>query len=182
MGQPGERGMSATIHSFQASLEKAAQTSAEHWWLELYRRAFPNVAAIVEVRKDGWAQRAGIDRVLTLADGRTITIDEKVRKEAWPDFALERWSDEKRRVPGWMQKPLACDFIAYIYVPTKTCYLLPYLPLRLAWLAHGREWVEKYREVRANNDGYVTVSVAVPRDVVLAAMTEAMRISWGGAA
>lgn len=52
---------------------------------------------MVSVRDDGWAQRGGIDRVITLACGRTIKIDEKVRKEDWPDILLERWSDEQRK-------------------------------------------------------------------------------------
>lgn len=29
--------------------------------------------------------------------------------------SLEQWSDEGRRSPGWVQKPLACDFIAYAF-------------------------------------------------------------------
>ena len=27
---------------------------------------------------------------------------------------LERWSNEQAQTPGWVQKPLACDFIAYL--------------------------------------------------------------------
>jgi len=83
------------------------------WWMDTYRRAFPQLRSAVSVRQDGWAQRGGVDRVLTLACGRTYTVDEKVRAEDWNDILLEQWSDEARRVPGWVQKPLACDFIAY---------------------------------------------------------------------
>lgn len=38
---------------------------------------------------------------------------------------LERWSDETRRSPGSVQKPLACDFIAYANATAATCVLLP---------------------------------------------------------
>lgn len=61
----------------------------------------------VAVEQDGWAQRGGIDRLLTLACGRTYTVDEKIRTEDWPDVLLERWSNEGLRRPGWVQKPLA---------------------------------------------------------------------------
>lgn len=35
----------------------------------------------VAVEHDGWAQRGGIDLLLTLACGRTYTVDEKIRTE-----------------------------------------------------------------------------------------------------
>jgi hypothetical protein len=38
-----------------------------------------------------------------------------VRAADWPDILLEQWSDEERRKPGWVQKPLACDFVAYAF-------------------------------------------------------------------
>jgi hypothetical protein len=53
------------------------------WWTTTYRRAFPRLRSAVAVRDDGWAQRGGVDRVLTLACGRTYTVDEKVRSEDW---------------------------------------------------------------------------------------------------
>jgi hypothetical protein len=36
-----------------------------------------------------------------------------------PDFLLEYWSDYERRSPGWIEKDLACDFIAYAFVPSR---------------------------------------------------------------
>lgn len=103
------------VHRFAESLALSDQFTDADWWLPIYRRAFPRLASAVSVRQDGWAQRGGIDRVLTLECGRIFTIDQKVRMENWPDVLLEQWSDEGRRVPGWIQKPLACDFIAYAY-------------------------------------------------------------------
>jgi len=166
------------VHDFDDSLALSHQYSNARWWLEVYRKAFPNMRACVNVRKDGWAQRAGIDRVLTLECGRQIKIDEKVRLENWDDILLERWSDEARRIPGWIQKPLACDFIAYAFVPTCTCYLLPTLTLQRAWRLCGRDWCARHKEIRAHNPNYVTVSVAVPIAELFAAISNAMRIQW----
>jgi hypothetical protein len=167
------------VHNFAESLARSHSYADAEWWHDVYRTAFPSMRASVSVRDDGWAQRGGIDRVLTLSSGRTITIDEKVREKDWPDILLERWSDEARKTPGWVQKPLACDFIAYAFVPSQTCYLLPTLTLQRAWFCFGREWVESYPEVRAQNNGFVTVSVPVPIAVLFNALSDAMRIEWG---
>lgn len=169
------------VHDFAECLAKSLAHADAPWWLEVYRQAFPSVASAVNVRADGWAQRGGIDRVLTLSSGRTITVDEKVREKDWPDILLERWSDERRREPGWIQKPLACDFIAYAFVPSRTCYLFATLTLQRAWRMQGRQWAKSFGEIRAQNDGYVTVSVPVPRAVLLTAMADAMKIEWGAA-
>ncbi len=166
------------LHSFAERLAMSESYTDAPWWLDVYRSAFPGLQTAVAVRDDGWAQRGGIDRVLTLKCGRTFTVDEKVREKDWPDFLLERWSDEARKKPGWVQKPLACDFIAYAFVPSATCYLLPVPALQRAWRMFGREWAEEYGEKRAPNRGYVTTSVPVPRAVLLAALSEAMTVRW----
>jgi len=162
------------IHRFADSLAVSNAHTDSGWWLDLYRRAFPRLASAVPVRSDGWAQRGGVDRVLTLECGRTYTVDEKVRTQEWPDILLEQWSDEARRVPGWVQKPLACDFIAYAYAPTGVCYLLPVPPLQRAWRHNGRRWIERYGVRRAHNPGYVTANVPVPRPVLMQAIVDAM--------
>ena len=164
------------VHRFADSLALSESYAEADWWLPIYRRAFPRLASAVSVRDDGWAQRGGIDRILTLECGRTFTVDEKVRMENWPDVLLEQWSDEVRRVPGWIQKPLACDFIAYAYAPSGVCYLLPVAPLQRAWRQRGREWADRYGRRRAVNPGYVSVGVPVPRGELLHAIAAAMMV------
>ena len=164
------------VHRFDESHSLAAQYGND-WWIPIYRRAFPTLMSAVAVEQDGWAQRGGIDRLLTLACGRTFTVDEKIRTADWPDVLLERWSDEARRSPGWVQKPLAADFIAYAHAPAATCVLLPVPALQRAWRQHGRQWVGLYGTRRAQNQGYVSVSVPVPRGVLMQAIVEAMFVS-----
>lgn len=164
------------VHRFKDSLA-LSQRFGDEWWLPIYRRAFPTLVSAVAVEQDGWAQRGGIDRLLTLACGRTFTVDEKIRTEDWPDVLLERWSDETRKLPGWVQKPLAADFIAYAHAPAATCVLLPVPALQRAWRQHGRQWAGLYGQRRANNSGYTTVSVPVPRGVLMQAIVEAMFVS-----
>lgn len=167
---------SPRLHRFKDSLA-LSQRFGDDWWLPIYRRAFPSLVTAVAVEQDGWAQRGGIDRLLTLACGRTFTVDEKIRTEDWPDVLLERWSDETRKLPGWVQKPLAADFIAYAHAPAATCVLLPVPALQRAWRQHGRQWAGLYGQRRAQNSGYISVSVPVPRGVLMQAIVEAMFVS-----
>jgi len=181
--------MATEIHDFAESLALSQAQADASWWIEIYRSAFPDLASAVNVRNDGWAQRGGIDRVLTLESGKTLTVDEKVRAEDWPDILLEVWSNRERRVPGWAAKDLACDYIAYAFIPSATCYLLPFQTLRAAYRKNGRTWwacakirEKGFRVVEAANRDYTTVSIAVPTDKILAALSDAMIVRWGAAA
>lgn len=170
-------GSGTRVHQFEQCLELSQSFSEAPWWLDMYRQAFPTLQSAVSVRNDGWAQRAGIDRVLTLACGRTVTVDEKIRMNEWPDILLEQWSDEARRSPGWVQKPLGCDLIAYAFAPSGRCYLLPVLLLQRAWRLNGRGWIGLYGQRRARNVGYVSTSVPVPIASLMQAMIEAMLVA-----
>lgn len=169
------------LHDFNERLAFSQSYSDAGWWLDVYRKAFPRLVTFAQVRNDGWAQRAGIDRILTLSCGRQIKIDEKVREKDWPDFALEQWSDTGRKTPGWIQKPLDCDFIAYAFIPSQTCYLLPTDLLQRAWRLYGRDWILAYPTIEAHNRNYITTSVCVPKDVVLSAISSAIVVRWQAA-
>jgi len=172
-------------HDFHKSLATSKEHANAPWWDQVYRKAFIGFATSHYVQDDGWAQRGGIDRVIVLRSGKTFNVDEKVRTKDWPDFALERYSDRQRQTPGWIQKPLACDFIAYAFVPSQRCYLLPFLTLRAAWRSNGPDWIRAAEEkakgfsfIYAENHGYTTESVGVPIPVVLKALNDAMLVTW----
>lgn len=172
------------LHGFTRSAERSRQFANAPWWYDVYRLAFGNsLASVVYVNGDGWAQRGGIDRVLTLTSGRTVTVDEKVREEVYPDILLEQWSDTDRRIPGWIQKSLACDYLAYAFIPTETCYLLPVLTLQRAWRMHGQEWIRECgNPVRAFNEErgrrWTTTCIPVPIPVLMDALSDAMKVVW----
>lgn len=65
-----------------------------------------------------------------------------------------------RRAPGWVQKPLACDFVAYAFAPNRRCYLLPVVPLQRAWRDNGESWTQVYGYRRARNPSWISASVA----------------------
>lgn len=152
--------------------------SDQPWWEQVYREAFTGYVGMRDVRQDGWAQRAGIDRYVDLRDGTSLKVDEKVRRRDYPDICLEYWSDVDRKVRGWVAKDLSCDYIAYAFEPTATCYLFPFQTLRRAWRLNRERWVSTYPRVEAKNAGWTTVSVAVPTDVVLDALRDAITVRW----
>ena len=175
-------------HDFAASLARSHAAEDAEWWPRVYQAAFPDLATMTSVRQDGWAQRGGIDRVLTLRSGKTLTVDEKVRSRDYGDVLLEVWSvwrDGKGVDPGWVAKDLACDYIAYAWVPTERCLLLPFQDLRRVWRLHHRVWVDAaklsamgFQIVFADNKRYQTMSVCVPENVLRDAIREAMLVSW----
>jgi hypothetical protein len=73
-----------------------------------------------------------------------------------------------------VQKPLACDFIAYAYAPAATCVLLP-CPRAAARVAAARPAMDR---ARAANQGYTSVSVCVPRGVLMQAIVEARFVAF----
>lgn len=177
--------MSAVVHDFGESLRASHEQANAPFWIPTYRKAFPTMASAVCVRDDGWAQRGGVDRVLTLSCGRRVTIDEKVRAKDYGDILLERWSNYERKTPGWIVAPLLCDYIAYAVLPIRQCYLLPTLELQRAWRERGPDWAEKaksgtsgYRICRAKNSHYETISIAVPVDQLFSAIRDSMIVSW----
>lgn len=166
------------VHDFAERLAFSHAQADLDMWPQVYANAFHNLTTMNDIRQDGWAQRGGIDRVLVLSSGKTLTVDEKVREKDYGDILLEYWSDERRRTPGWVAKDLACDFIAYAVLPTQKCYLLPFQTLRKAWRNNHREWVANYKRIEAQNKGYVTVSVGVPIPVLMDALNDAMISTW----
>jgi hypothetical protein len=170
----------ARVHSFEERLAWSRSMSGKVWWGECYRRFFLDDGFTMQtVEADGWAQRAGIDRIVTLSSGRAYTIDEKVREFEYHDVLLELLSNEARRTPGWAAKDLACDFIAYGVAPTGRCHLFPFPTLRRAvqvllprWQADAR-----CRIVRAPNPTYTTLSIAVPTDMLLDAIRDACSVT-----
>jgi hypothetical protein len=188
----GPAGGISLQHDFGQSLAKSKAQEDAPWWPRVYRAAFPDLVAMPSVREDGWAQRGGIDRVLTLSSGKTITVDEKVRYKDYGDVLLEFWSvwrgqypDGKGEKRGWVAQDLSCDFIAYAIVPTQRCVLMPFQTLRRAWRKNYREWVDLgRREARgyyisvAPNRDYQTISACVPEEDLLSALRDAMVVTW----
>lgn len=165
-----------TDHDFRASLLASQDLANATWWTELYRDAFPTMIGMTIAGRE--SQRDHLDRVITLENGHTINVEEKVRPRAWPDFLLEFWSNEEARTPGWITIDGKPDFLAYVFLETRRGWILPWPQLRKAWRNHAREWVERFGIVRAPNRGYTTASCPVPIQIAIDAIVESMVVGW----
>lgn len=168
------------VHNFADSLRLSHTHANAPRWELVYRQFFPTFQTMIDIRPDGWAQRGGIDRIVVLAGGKTLLIDEKVRTAVWDDVLLEYWSNRARKIKGWIAQDLAIHYLAYAFIPSQKCLLLPFDLLRRAWFLNRHNWAnaKKYRQVEAQNDGYVTVCAAVPIGELLNEVKDTMVAAW----
>lgn len=165
-------------HEFKADLELSQRIAAESWWETVYRQAFPDFLSMGAPVTDLGMQRQGIDRVITLSGGAQIYIDEKVRGPKYNDVWLETVSVDTTGAPGWVLKPLHCDYLAYAFTGTKICYMFPFQQVRRAWTMYGEKWLRQYPPRPAFNDGYKTWGTVVFLGPFLQALTDAMWTTW----
>lgn len=185
-----------TVHDLRSSLAYSQSQSDATYWQEVYREAFPDAVSTVDLRHDGWHQKAGRDRAVILSTGRSIFIDEKVRRKQRDDIAIEIWSvyplfgerpwpPRDGAIPGWGAKAMDCDFVAYAFEPTQTCHLFPFLGIRSAWQKHGAMWRQKadgredgFEWVEARNKRYWSVSIAVPIVTLRQCIDDSLTVTW----
>jgi hypothetical protein len=172
-------------HDFKERLGWSEDERHAEFWDSVYHKAFPNMVNHMPCPGDTLSQRMGIDRLVMLNNGHVLKIDEKTRDKDYGDILLEFISVDTDGSPGWMEKDLAIDYIAYAVLTNDTqyCYMLPWLPLKRAWRQNRAEWKRKAKHkqegfwlVDADNDTYKTWSVAVPSRVLFSAMDRAARI------
>lgn len=177
------------MNNFSECLANSHAAEDLPFWMEVYEKAFPSMVAALNHREDGDHQRQGIDRSIILKNGKQIWIDEKVRfrnkitKKVYNDIALEYLSDKEREIPGWVCKPLLCDFIAYAIAPLGRCYLLPVQQLQQAWGVNKGQWFKDFQSIEAKNIGYnnrtwKTLSLPVPVSVLFKAIGNCLRINF----
>ena len=170
MGQPA---------NFKRDLTFSQECSLLPFWEEIYRKAFPDFDGMRLIRENGPAQVNGIDRQIFLrGSDRIITVDEKARRVEYQDILIEY----AHKFPngcikdGWVEKPLYCDYLAYAFVKSGRCYLLPFQQLRATWHKNRTLWMDKYADVSSQNDDYATICKALPINVLYKALGEALRI------
>ncbi len=160
-------------HNFDAQLQWSQVSGDDPFWDDVYSKAFPDMVSHMACVGDTQSQRLGVDRIIHLASGKTLSIDEKKRRKDRNDILLEFLSNDVTGAPGWIEKQLQIDYLAYAFMPSKRCYLFPWQMLRRAWLQFGNEWKRKFMIPPAKNDGYSTHSVAVPIGVLRAKVNSA---------
>lgn len=165
-------------HEFYASLAKSEAVAEESWWEDVYRKEFHFFESMERIVGDCPQQRQGVDRIIHLKDGKQVYIDEKVRHTDYDDILIEVRSSAEQNTKGWACKPLHCDYIAYVFLPSKRCYFLPFQQLQRALRKNWYAWNTTCKKVEAQNRGYTTESLAVPIPELQRAITDASVIHW----
>lgn len=172
-------------HDFSESLAFSHDFEDNPVWSYVYKKAFVDMVEMVSYRQDGFWQREGIDRGVVLSNTKQIFIDEKVRGrnkitgKVYDDIALEIYSNEEKKSPGWITKQLRADYIAYLIAPLGVCHLLPVVQLQAAYSANKDSWIDKYRNlIRSKNNGYTTLSIGIPVNVLYPAIGSQLRVNF----
>jgi len=152
-------------NDFHNDLKFSLEASQERFWDKVYKKAFPDMIKS-EICSDLHWQKQGVDRVIYMSSGHSIHIDEKIRRKVYNDILLEFLSNDVTGAPGWMEKSLSIDYMAYAFLPIKKVYLFPWQMLRRTWISFKEEWTNKYPTIKAQNNGYVTHSLAIPLSVL----------------
>lgn len=174
-----------TVHRFNESLAKGEHAAIEPFWESVYRNAFPSMVGRIVNTRGNPAQALGIDHTVFLSSGKNLLIDTKCRFTNYTDILLEYTSNDQTKALGWVRKDsLQIDYLAYAWIDQKTCVFLPWLALRRAWAENIEVWWGKsgrgekgYKRCVAKNPNYNTLSLAVPRAVVLDAVRDALVVT-----
>lgn len=161
------------VHDFRKELAYSDAASDEAFWLAVYQKAFPEMIGCIQCNHNGEGQKSGIDRVIQLSNGKTIYIDEKKRRETYDDILLEYLSNDVKNIPGWIEKPMQIDYLAYAFMDTRKVYIFPWDILRRAWIEFKSDWMKVYPKKWAQNNGYKTWSLAVPIKILQIAIVRA---------
>ena len=166
------------MNNFQDDLAFSHSAEDLKIWETVYNQAFPDNLGMANQRRNGQLQHLGIDRTIILNSGKAIYIDEKVRRKDYGDILIEYVSVDKTGAPGWAEKPLFCDYIAYAIIPSGMCYLLPVPQLQAAWLKNKAVWLSQYGTCPALNNGYKTLNCPVKINVLFKEIGAMLRINF----
>lgn len=178
------------VNDFNECLKFSHKFEDHPVWSRVYKAAFPNIVGTVSYQQDGFWQREGVDRGIMLSTTKQILVDEKVRGRnkitgrVYDDILLEYKSTNTSA--GWVCKPLRADYIAYLIAPLGVCYMLPVIQMQNAWEKNKAEWFANaedrsnkgFQKVSAKNNGYTTLSLAVPVNVLFPAMGGQLRVKF----
>lgn len=161
------------MNDFYRDLEYSLELNDSNSLDEFYKANFPQLEKIIEV-KDLDMQKLGIDKILVLANGKRLLIDEKKRRKDYGDILLEEYSNFELRKVGWLGRDKHTDYIVYWIRESNTVYLLPFILLQKAWVSNYYTWLKDYGRKFASNNYYRTSNIPIPKDILLESIRNEM--------
>ena len=149
------------------------------------------IQGCVSVQKtDIETDKKGVDYIATLEGGAEITVDVKARdkgvskywRDGKEDLVLELWSvypdeDNEGKIGWTLSDKTNVDFILYTFDETDSnkYYLLPFQPLRMAFVKNKREWLKKYKTSFTHSGNWSSQAIFVPVTEIYRAIAETMQ-------
>lgn len=165
------------INDFSKDLAYSLENNTDEEINAFYFRHFKNLEKI-EIVSNEEMQKKGIDKILIFKSGKNVLIDEKKRRKDYGDILLEEYSNYELKTSSWLTEGKETDYIAYIIMPTKRVYLLPFLLLLKAWKRNYDRWLIKYGRLLAPNHGYNTSNIPVPTKILIRAINKEMCLTF----
>lgn len=159
--------MNPIVHSFSTSLAKSMDPKITAALDRIYRHEFGQTIGIHRYdgrsARDLSVQRLGIDLAILLPDGQTlITVEEKIRFRKFDDILVEIISNDRTQKPGWAFT-FQADYLMYYRTPLPKHYgLYNRDPFKRTVAENIKTWKNRYQIITAKNEGYNTISVAIP--------------------
>ena len=167
------------MNNFKEDLKYSHECEDDSCWIEIYKKAFPNVQKIISHKEDGIHQRNGIDRSIIMTNSKQILVDEKARRiKDTGDIMLEYVSNDRTQTLGWAEKALLADYIAYAFIPSGKAYMLPVLQMQAAWMKNKELWIARYGTRKAKNEYYNTLNCPVPTNELFSCIGSMLRIKF----
>lgn len=173
------------VHDLKDQLEYSF--SKEGKLDKIYNQYFQPLGGIKRIARENnnmKKQHNGVDTEIELCDGQFITVQEKWRtREYTGDILIEYCSVCKDGVmikTGWIDT-INSHYMFVVYAPSQIVKVYAVAQLKRAWQAHKEEWIAKYKIPPAYNNGYVTLNVAIPEEVLHKAMWDTTTLSYNSA-
>jgi len=152
-----------TVHSFTEYLTRENTEATSPVWATIYRQFFPSFVSAEVAPRGSDLQRCGVDRTLTLSNGKEIAIQEKTRSRDYGDLLIE--FSHSHGGSGWIDHT-AADYLLYLSRDTGVARLWNMSTLRRSWLVNRHRWIAKYKIIAVENAAYTTLNLAIPLSVL----------------
>lgn len=164
------------MNDFKKQLAYSLDVTRNEDFDRFYFEAFPRLQRVehISFEEQPELQLQGIDKKLHFKNGYITTVDEKVRTKAYEDIFLEILSNRERKKPGALFT-IKADYMTYFIEPTGKAYLIPMLPLRMAWENNYKVWRKEYPYRIAKNTNYTTMGIAIPTDTLFKAINKELQ-------
>lgn len=172
------------LNIFQNQLADSYDSDINELMNNFYKRFFSNVKDIrvhdiktddkKTKQEDRDKQKQGVDKSVTLKDGTTLLVEEKMREPRYwenrkTDILLEYISMDSTNTPGWVYTSKSHYLVILfknIDIKKSEVYVFPFPAIR-KWVKQHQTQFMSYQTLSAHNVTWHTLSKAVPLNVVI---------------